>query len=138
MLIRSIVSSIIATLAAAIPIFLLTRPTGGNPSMAFPALLGTTFLATFAAAALTTRRQIPGGDARSPSTPDPIRECGEVKWFNTAKGYGFITRDSGDDVFVHFRSIRGTGHRTLKDGQRVEFSVSMAEKGPQADDVTVL
>ncbi|MDC1219981.1 cold shock domain-containing protein, partial [Gammaproteobacteria bacterium] len=44
-----------------------------------------------------------------------------MKWFNSAKGFGFITRDSGEDIFVHFRSIRGEGHRTLKDGERVDF-----------------
>ncbi len=65
------------------------------------------------------------------------RESGSVKWFNANKGFGFITRDSGDDVFVHFRSIRGKGHRVLHDGQRVEFAVSEGEKGLQADDVAV-
>jgi cold shock protein len=63
------------------------------------------------------------------------REKGSVKWFNASKGFGFITRDSGDDVFVHFRSIRGEGHRVLQDGQRVEFAVSEGDKGLQADDV---
>ena len=62
---------------------------------------------------------------------------GTVKWFNANKGFGFITRDSGDDVFVHFRSIRGEGHRVLHDGQRVEFEVSEGDKGLQADDVAV-
>ena len=63
------------------------------------------------------------------------RETGVVKWFNTNKGFGFITRDNGDDVFVHFRSIRGQGHRTLIEGQRVEFNISKGEKGLQAEDV---
>ena len=63
------------------------------------------------------------------------RESGSVKWFNASKGFGFITRDSGDDVFVHFRSIRGKGHRVLHDGQRVEFVISTGEKGLQAEDV---
>lgn len=66
------------------------------------------------------------------------REQGEVKWFNSTKGFGFITRDSGEDIFVHFRSIRGEGHRTLKDGERVEFIVSDGDKGPQADDVVAI
>ncbi|HDZ10300.1 MAG TPA: cold-shock protein [Pseudohongiella sp.] len=68
-------------------------------------------------------------------TSNAPRELGNVKWFNASKGFGFITRDSGDDVFVHFRSIQGEGHRVLKDGQRVEFSVSQGDKGLQADDV---
>jgi cold shock protein len=63
------------------------------------------------------------------------REAGTVKWFNTSKGFGFISRDSGDDVFVHFRAIRGEGHRVLVEGQRVEFTVMMRDKGLQAEDV---
>ena len=65
------------------------------------------------------------------------RETGTVKWFNTNKGFGFITRDNGDDVFVHFRSIRGQGHRALIEGQRVEFNVTKGEKGLQAEDVAI-
>jgi CspA family cold shock protein len=63
------------------------------------------------------------------------RETGTVKWFNTSKGFGFISRDSGDDIFVHFRAIRGEGHRVLVEGQRVEFSVMQRDKGLQAEDV---
>ncbi|WP_276605498.1 cold-shock protein [Halomonas borealis] len=69
---------------------------------------------------------------------DDGREIGEVKWFNVNKGYGFITRDSGEDVFVHFRAIRGRGHRTLAEGQKVKYHVSRNERGLQADDVTVI
>jgi CspA family cold shock protein len=60
---------------------------------------------------------------------------GIVKWFNNAKGFGFITRDSGDDVFVHFRSIRGDGYRTLTQGQQVEFQLIDGPKGLHAEDV---
>ncbi len=63
------------------------------------------------------------------------RETGTVKWFNDAKGYGFITRENGEDVFVHFSSIRGEGYRSLEDGQRVEFVVTTGDKGLQAQDV---
>jgi len=66
------------------------------------------------------------------------RESGTVKWFNGTKGYGFITRESGDDVFVHYRSIRGKGHRSLVEGQSVFFHVSDGDKGLQADDVSVV
>ena len=66
------------------------------------------------------------------------REIGEVKWFNVNKGYGFITRDNGDDVFVHFRAIRGKGHRTLAEGQKVRYHIVENERGLQADDVTVI
>ena len=66
------------------------------------------------------------------------RESGSVKWFNVAKGFGFITRDCGDDVFVHYRAIRGEGHKTLSEGQRVEFVVVEKEKGLQAEDVSIV
>ena len=66
------------------------------------------------------------------------RETGTVKWFNTFKGYGFIEREKGDDVFVHFRAIQGEGYRSLKEGQQVEFIVVQGQKGLQADDVTIL
>lgn len=69
--------------------------------------------------------------------PGDNRETGTVKWFNTSKGFGFISRDSGDDIFVHFRAIRGEGHRVLVEGQRVEFSVMNRDKGLQAEDVIV-
>ncbi len=66
------------------------------------------------------------------------REIGTVKWFNNAKGYGFIQRQQGEDVFVHFRSIQGEGFRSLNEGQRVEFAVGNGQKGLQAEDVTLL
>ena len=66
------------------------------------------------------------------------REQGTVKWFNGSKGFGFIERASGGDVFVHFSSILGEGYRNLEEGQQVEFVVVQGEKGPQAQDVTVL
>lgn len=65
------------------------------------------------------------------------RENGTVKWFNNSKGYGFIQRDQGGDVFVHFRAIRGDGYRSLEEGQRVSFSVGQGQKGLQAEDVEV-
>jgi CspA family cold shock protein len=72
------------------------------------------------------------------SDTDDGRERGAVKWFNVKKGFGFITRDNGDDVFVHFRSIRGSGHRSLSEGQGVKFSVVDGQKGLQAEDVSVV
>ncbi|MEJ2456073.1 MAG: cold-shock protein [Candidatus Thiodiazotropha sp.] len=66
------------------------------------------------------------------------RQTGTVKWFDSAKGFGFIERESGKDLFVHFRSIAGTGHRSLEDGQRVEFTEIAGQKGPQADNVVPL
>jgi CspA family cold shock protein len=60
---------------------------------------------------------------------------GTVKWFNNDKGYGFISRDDGEDVFVHFRAIAGTGYRSLEEGQQVEFDVTEGPKGLQAANV---
>lgn len=65
-------------------------------------------------------------------------ESGTVKWFNVNKGFGFITTDAGEDVFVHFRSIRGHGRRSLRQGQLVRFDLSDGDKGKQADNVSVL
>ncbi len=67
------------------------------------------------------------------------REKGTVKWFNNEKGFGFIAREHGDDVFVHFRAIKSDGgFRSLKEGQRVEFTVTQGPKGAQAEDVTII
>jgi|SRR5690554_5491426 len=65
-------------------------------------------------------------------------EEGTVKWFNVKKGFGFIVRESGDEVFVHFRAIRGRGRRVLRQGQTVRFDVVEASKGLQADNVSTL
>jgi len=66
------------------------------------------------------------------------RETGTVKWFNSSKGYGFIEREEGDDVFVHFSAISAEGFRTLDEGQKVEFKVTQGDQGLQAEDVTIL
>ena len=66
------------------------------------------------------------------------KEQGTVKWFNGSKGYGFIERASGGDVFVHFNAIVGDGYKNLEEAQRVEFSVTQGQKGLQAEDVVVI
>lgn len=68
------------------------------------------------------------------STPS----SGKVKWFNESKGFGFIEQDNGPDVFVHFSAISGNGFRTLAEGQRVQFSVTQGQKGPQAENVQLV
>ena len=75
---------------------------------------------------------IPAGSA------DAARQTGRVKWFNAAKGFGFIIKDDGEEIFVHYRSIRGEGRRGLRDGQKVSFVVAESDKGPQAEDVESL
>lgn len=66
------------------------------------------------------------------------QQNGTVKWFNEAKGFGFIQRENGPDLFVHFRSIQGKGFRTLTEGQRVSFNEVKGQKGPQAENVIIL
>lgn len=65
-------------------------------------------------------------------------ETGTVKWFNETKGFGFIERENGPDVFVHFSAIQGDGFKTLADGQKVEFNVTDGQKGPQAENVVAI
>jgi cold shock protein len=67
-----------------------------------------------------------------------VKEKGVVKWFNAAKGYGFIQRPSGDDVFVHFSAIQSNGYKSLEEGAAVEFEVKQGPKGLQAENVTVV
>jgi cold shock protein len=63
---------------------------------------------------------------------------GTVKWFNEAKGFGFIEQESGPDVFAHFSAISASGFKTLAEGQKVEFTITQGQKGPQAENITVL
>jgi len=67
-----------------------------------------------------------------------MSEKGTVKWFNGSKGYGFIEREQGEDVFVHYSAITGDGFRNLEEGQQVQFDVTQGQKGPQAENVVIL
>lgn len=113
--------------------------TGNMPvALAVIALLG--FFISFISAILVPnrrRRQRSSGTVVESDIEDG-RERGVVKWFNVKKGFGFITWDEGEDVFVHFRSIRGQGHRSLSEGQRVKFAIVRGDKGPQAEDVSAI
>ena len=66
------------------------------------------------------------------------RKNGTVKWFNSTKGYGFISQESGEDVFVHFQSIMSDGYKSLEEGQEVEFTITTGEKGLQASEVRAI
>lgn len=96
-------------------------------------LWASTFISVFLACFFAMKL---GGDDQAVEKIGAGQEVGTVKWFNAAKGFGFITRENGDDVFVHFRSIQGKGHRSLGEGQRVVFSVAEGDKGLQAVDVS--
>ncbi len=126
--------SALLVLAAVLQALVLYAPmplVGGEPA-AWLGLLSMLAAAVLQLAASRPKRHV----AAPPVSYNPAnRDTGTVKWFNTSKGFGFISRDSGDDIFVHFRAIRGEGHRVLVEGQRVEFSVMNRDKGLQAEDV---
>jgi CspA family cold shock protein len=77
----------------------------------------------------------PAGITRASSLEEQQMATGQVKWFNDAKGFGFITQDGGEDVFVHFSAIQASGFKTLAEGDRVEFDVTRGPKGLQASNV---
>ncbi|MBR9883365.1 MAG: cold-shock protein [Oceanospirillales bacterium] len=141
---KSIVLSAIA--AVAIP-SVLSQVAGVDIALN-AVVLGVTFVIVLAAALISALGQSASSPSRSSSRPyaesedeeseNDGREEGTVKWFNVSKGFGFITRSNGDDVFVHFRNIRGRGHRSLTEGQRVRFNVHQSDKGLQAEDVSIL
>ena len=136
MLSKIFAPAFIITLIAVLPVWYFANT---QTQLTIPGILVLIFLSSASSAWLSGRRTSPRPRPVS-SRPTPTvskgrREGGSVKWFNASKGFGFITRDSGDDIFVHFRSIRGEGHRILRDGERVEFAVNEGDKGLQADDV---
>ena len=125
------------TVLACIPLYFLSSQEFSLTLSNFPIIALTLFIIVLISSFSAQRSSARTGDDHYEDEYNSSREKGSVKWFNANKGFGFITRDSGDDVFVHFRSIRGEGHRVLHDGQRVEFEVSEGDKGLQADDVAV-
>ena len=127
--------SVVITALACIPLYFLSSQEFSLTLSNFPIIALTLFIIVLISSFSAQQNSKLPGDDFYDDEYDSGREKGSVKWFNANKGFGFITRDSGDDVFVHFRSIRGEGHRVLHDGQRVEFEVSEGDKGLQADDV---
>lgn len=132
------ISLVISIIATAIATQLITQE--NFPTTNGLITLGVLIFASSLISALAssnTGRPKAKNNVQNAANIDNSRESGTVKWFNTSKGFGFITRDNGDDVFVHFRSIRGQGHRTLFEGQRVEFNITEGDKGLQAEDVAI-
>jgi len=131
---KLIISLVIAAIAATLTSVLLTGELIDLPYLvAF-------FIATTATALIVKDGAAPsdsnaGKVSQKPLAGNANRERGTVKWFNVSKGFGFIVRENGEEIFVHFRSIRGEGRRGLRDGQSVTFIVAESDKGPQAEDV---
>ena len=131
---KLIISLVIAVIASTLTTLVLSG------QLFEPQMLVAFFVATTATALLVRDNVTHSGsdsdNANPPqSTSDASRDRGTVKWFNVSKGFGFITKDDGEEIFVHFRSIRGEGRRGLRDGQTVSFVVTDSDKGPQAEDV---
>lgn len=97
-----------------------------------------TMLITSSTSQSARRQRSRTGNSAKLAGKESDKETGCVKWFSASKGFGFITRENGEDIFVHFRSITGNGHRILREGQRVEFAVTEGSKGPQAEEVSAL
>ncbi|MFD1700294.1 cold shock domain-containing protein [Halopseudomonas phragmitis] len=136
-----LLSSLLLLIAGLIPTSaLLINPAAGLLLLPAALLASVAVLTELVLGLLPNRASAQRQPTRNRKAPGDrnTREQGTVKWFNGSKGFGFISRDNGEDVFVHFRAIRGDGHRTLQEGQRVEFSVSHREKGLQAEDVAVI
>ena len=137
-----ITSFVVSVIAAVINIQLQAGNTAGiveSFSLIFSANYVKTWALFFISAIIASLISVKLASASTSSSKAAIekgQERGTVKWFNAAKGFGFITRENGEDVFVHFRSIQGKGHRSLGEGQAVIFSVTEGEKGLQAVDVT--
>lgn len=137
---------VVSALAAFITPVLLGAVAGVDVSLSAPVVLvvfATVLASTLIASmggetAASPISAVSGTEETDMPSEDDDREVGTVKWFNVSKGFGFITRDNGDDVFVHFRNIRGRGHRSLAEGQKVLFTVRESDKGLQAEDVSIV
>ena len=129
----AVLGSVLLLVGALIPLVIVLVNPAAAALLTLAVGISVAAVCLFAALALTG--MLASGTRRTNTGP---RELGTVKWFNTTKGFGFISRDQGEDVFVHFRAIRGEGHRVLLEGQRVEFIVAQREKGLQAEDVEPL
>jgi CspA family cold shock protein len=144
-IVRSVIVSIIA--AVLIPL-LLNAIAGVEAELLTAKVIAVTFIIVLISSVISAMGSSPAAPVLAQIDDEDMedeedyenddRELGTVKWFNVSKGFGFITRENGDDVFVHFRNIRGRGHRSLSEGQRVRFNARESDKGLQAEDVSVI
>ncbi|MGR0279987.1 cold-shock protein [Marinomonas dokdonensis] len=128
-----IISLVIALIAPLLMATVLKEEVGTNFLTYFGFVLVSVYLG-----AVLSQFKAPAANADSEEDEDDDREQGTVKWFNSSKGFGFLTMDNGDDVFVHYRAIRGRGRRFLVEGQLVRFYVTEGEKGKQAENVSIV
>jgi len=133
---RIILSAILAAATAAILQIISNQDSSLINPLQFIAIFIATALAAFISPAIKASTTTSAPKA-TPASKEG-REIGTVKWFNVSKGYGFVTRASGEEIFVHFRSISGDGRKVLREGQKIEFAVVDGDKGPQAEDVDIV
>jgi CspA family cold shock protein len=141
-----ITKKILVSLVITIILYLaLTAINGGNfvPAsaenfMSLVILFIGIYVSTVGTYSSTSKSSSSKKSGKSASKASDDSEEGSVKWFNVKKGYGFITRDQGDDVFVHYRNLEGKGRRSIAEGQRVSFIVVDGDKGLQAEEVEVI
>ena len=131
--VSALIASVIIAICAAVVLTQLAPTATFDPYTAV-AIVAASLGSSFATAKLSASTAPQAQQSAAPHSDDDA-EFGAVKWFNVSKGFGFITLDSGEEVFVHFRSILGEGRRSLRDGQRVRLRVVDTDKGPQAEDV---
>ncbi|ETI58374.1 cold-shock protein [Marinomonas profundimaris] len=128
-----IVSLVIALIVPLLIAGVLKEEMGAN----FLIYFGFVLVSVYVGAMISNASSV-GFDSESEEDEDDDREQGTVKWFNSSKGFGFLTMENGDDVFVHYRAIRGRGRRFLVEGQLVRFYVTEGEKGKQAENVSII
>jgi CspA family cold shock protein len=137
-----ILKPILAVLGPAVVLALATHPLKLHELLPSPLLVFTVALMASVVTLFINARKFPRPAPSNRTAPAAAgtsksgKEVGSVKWFNASKGFGFITRANGEEIFVHFRSING--QRSLRDGQKVEFAVTNGSKGLQAEDVVAL
>jgi CspA family cold shock protein len=139
-----ILALVLGAIATALTIFIKASTPLITAAIIISATLLTALLGNLGRKQPGAKASKPAKNAKQPrqkaAASGGAREEGEVKWFNGSKGFGFIIRPNGDEIFVHFRSIRGDSNtrRSLRDGQRVSYELGNSDKGPQAEEVDAL